>query len=126
MAYKVFISAADKDIDLARDLAHRLEEAGVKVSKPVRIARVGETVATAINRYLRGANEVVVLLTRSSIDDQLVLFEMGAALGLYKRVTPVVVGLEAQSLPPFVRRMPYVRYADLHSYIAGLKRRATN
>jgi len=124
MSYKVFISASSKDNDLAQDLVHRLEKAGVKVSWFKLRVSAGENAAIDVNRGLREADEVIVLLTDHSIHSPRVIFEMGAASGLHKRVTPIVVGVEAEELPPMVRQRQYVRYADLHDYIADLERRA--
>jgi len=124
MAYKVFISSTLKDIDLARDLAHRLEEAGVKVFSVERSAVPGESIVAKVNRGLRQADEVIVILTDSSVNSPALIFEMGAASGLHKRVTPVVVGVKPEELPPMVKQMQYVRYADLHDYLADLKKRA--
>jgi hypothetical protein len=124
MAYKVFISAMRKDRDLAQDLAYRLKEAGVKVFLAEQAAVVGEPIKTEINRGLRQADEVIFILTEGSVNSPAVIFEMGAASGLHKRVTPVVVGVEPEELPPMVKQMPYVRYADLHNYIADLEKRA--
>ena len=124
MAYKVFISATHKDMDLARDLAHRLEEAGVKVFSVEQTVVPGEQIVTKVNRGLRQADEVIVILTDSSINSPGVISEMGAAFGLHKRVTPVVVGIEPEDLPSLVKQMQYIRYADLYDYIAELKKRA--
>jgi hypothetical protein len=121
MAYKVFISATHKDMDLARDLARRLKEVGVKVF-PVERSATPEVIT--VNRSLREADEVIVILTDSSVNSQRVIFEMGAASGMHKRVTPVVVGVEDEELPPMVKQIGYVRYANLHDYIADLERRA--
>jgi hypothetical protein len=119
MAYKVFISATHKDMDLVRDLARRLKEVGVKVF-PVERSATPEVIT--VNRSLREADEVIVLMTDNSINSQPVMFEMGAAFGLHKRVTSVVVGVEDEKLPPMVKK--YIRYADLPEYISELQKRA--
>jgi len=121
MAYKVFISSTLKDIDLARDLAHRLESAGIKVNsgKPV-----AESISSKINRELSRADEVFVILTNESINNSHVMFEIGAASSLRKRITPVVVGLKPSSVPSLIRNLKYINYADLEGYIADLEKRA--
>lgn len=55
MAYKVFISSTMKDIDLARDLAHRLESTGIKVFS-IDKAVSGEAVPSKITRELSRAD----------------------------------------------------------------------
>lgn len=123
MAYKVFISSTQRDIDVARDLARRLEDAGIKVF-PVEETSVPEESATAsITRSLRDADEVIAILTDNSVNSQKVIYEMGAASGLHKRVTPLVVNVEESEIPPFVK--DYVRFAELPAYISELSKRAT-
>ena len=94
MAYKVFISSAWKDIDLVRDLAHRLESAGIQVHSIDKSEVSGETISTKISKDLSNADEVLVILTNESVDNPNLMFELGVASSMRKRVTPVVVGLE--------------------------------
>ncbi|HTF36845.1 MAG TPA: toll/interleukin-1 receptor domain-containing protein [Blastocatellia bacterium] len=121
MPYKVFISSTQRDIDVARDLARRIEEAGVRVF-PVEDTVPGDGEAVSVTRSLREADEVIVILTDNSVNSPWVLYEMGAASGLHKRVTPLVVNVEDSEIPPFVKK--YVRFAELPSYIAELAKRA--
>ncbi len=123
MPYKVFISSTHRDIDVARDLARRIEEAGVRVF-PVEETSVPEesSAAASVTRSLREADEVIVILTDNSIHNPWVLFETGAAFGLHKRVTPLVVNVQDSEIQSFGRK--YVRFAELPSYIAELAKRA--
>jgi len=122
MSYKVFISSTSRDIDVARDLARRINEAGVRVFPVEETAMRGEDVAASVTRELRDADEVIVILTDNSINSPNVLYEMGAASGLHKRVTPLVVNVRDSEIPPFVKE--YVRFAELPDYIAELAKRA--
>ena len=67
MSYKVFISSTHRDIDVARDLARRLKEAGVSVF-PVEDTVSGESAIRWVTRSLREADEVIVIspTTRST------------------------------------------------------------
>jgi len=121
MDYKVFISHTRRDNDLAKDLARRLEEAGATVFSVEKSALSGESVITSVNRGLRDADEVIIILTEGSVNSPGVISQTGAAFSLRKRVTPLVVGVEDNELPPFISK--YVRYPDLHKYIASLARR---
>ena len=123
MPYKVFISSARRDIDLARDLAQRLEKAGVNVLLPAVSSDTGEDLAAKINSDLRKADEVIVILTPESLDSKWLLFEMGVATSLDKQLTPLVQGVEPKELPPIIKQMDYVKYADLERYISRLKQR---
>ena len=123
MGYRVFISYTHRDSDLAMDMAHRLKEAGVEVFPVEKSAVNGESLITTVNRGLREADGVIVIVTDSSVNSPGLNSQMGAALALGKRITPIVVGIDADDLPPFISQYEYVRYADLHSYIPTDARR---
>lgn len=124
MAYKVFISSTLKDIDLARDLSRRLEEAGVDVYSVEKAAVPGEAIFDRIKVELGRADEVLLILTDDSVDNPNLMYELGAATSLRKRVTPVIVGLDASKLPSLIKNLNYVKYPDLPKYISELEKRA--
>ena len=123
MSYKIFISSGFKDLDLARDLAKRLGETGVKVSSAERGVRSGEVLSNQITRQLSNVDEVMVIVTDNSVDSPWLMFELGAASSLRKRVTPLVVGVETNKLPSLIRSMNYIKYPDLAKYIDDLEKR---
>src|SRR5438309_2038659 len=124
MAYKVFISSAWKDIDLVRDFAHRLESAGIQVHSIDKSAVSSEAISTKISKDLSNADEVLVILTNESVDNPNLMFELGVASSMRKRVTPVVVGLEPAKIPSLIKNLKYIKYPDLARYIADLEKRA--
>ena len=123
MAYKVFISSALKDFDLERDLANRLEHAGIEVlshdKKPA-----AETISSRVTKALSNADEIFVILSGESIENPNLMFELGAASSLRKRVTPILVGLEPAKVPSIIKSLKYIKYPDLGRYIAALEKRA--
>ena len=123
MSYKAFISSSLEDLDLARDLAARLESAGVAVNSIERMAAAGEVISTKIPRDLSQADEIFVIVTNDSLHNSNLMFEMGAASSLKKRVTPVIVGLKPTDVPSLIKTMPYIQYPDLANYIKNLERR---
>jgi len=123
MEYNVFISHTHRDSDLAMDLARRLKEAGVNVFPVEKSLVNGESVIATVNPGLRDADEAIVIVTDSSVNSPGLNSQMGAALALEKRVTPIVVGIEEDDLPPFISKYEYVRYADLYAYIPIVARR---
>jgi TIR domain len=122
MSYKVYIGSSQRDVDLARDLAKRLEKAGLEVLMPAE--KAGEDFMAKMNSNLRKANEVIVILTKNSIDSRKLLFAMGAATALDKPLTPIIQGVKREKLPTLIRQMESVKYADLERYISKLKQRA--
>jgi hypothetical protein len=117
MSYHVYISSAARDSGLAQDLGFRLQEIGAEVSSRQGVA---EASPISLDSQLLEADEVVVLLTDHSVNSQGVLFEMGAAWGQHKRLTPVVVGLEDPEVPALVRELSPVKYMDLRKYLLDL------
>ena len=120
--YKVFISSTQKDSDLARDLARRLESAGATV------VSVGETpdgkrFKAAIDRSLREADELVLIVSPDSVNSPSLMFEMGAAFSARKLVTPVLVGIDPSELPPPFRYVASVKYSALEDYISEIAKR---
>jgi len=121
----MFISSAPRDSDLARDLEKRLNKAGLQVISPHPTKGVKENVRARIDgEALRAADEVIALLTKNSSDSSWLLFEIGYAASLGKRVTPLIQGIEPKELPKIIKQMEYVRYAGLDKYISKLQRRA--
>jgi hypothetical protein len=123
MAYKVFISFSVKDIDLARDISRRLKEAGIDVYSVDKSAVPGEAIFNKITVDLGRADEVLLILTDNSIDNPNLMYELGAATSLRKRVTPVIVGLEPNKLPSLMKGLNFVKYTDLPKYISDLEKR---
>jgi hypothetical protein len=123
MAYKVFISFSVKDIDLARDISRRLKEAGIDVYSVDKSAVPGEAIFNKITVDLGRADEVLFNLTDNSIDNPNLMYELGAATSLRKRVTPVIVGLEPNKLPSLMKGLNFVKYTDLPKYISDLEKR---
>lgn len=123
MAYHVFVSSTSNERDLAEDLAQRIRKAGAEVVVWSDTVFRGEWVDLALRRELRKADEVILILTDRSLDSPDLLFELGAASSLHKRVIPLLVGVG--EVPSLIRQFPYIRYNNLHAYLSGLEQRAT-
>jgi len=121
MSYQIFISHDNRDVELARDLKRRLEEAGARAIVLGDEISEGANIRS-INSALREANEVIILLTDNSANNSNVMYELGVADSLDKRVTPVIVNEGVEQRLPVVGRH-FIRYAELHKYISALKRR---
>lgn len=121
MPYKVFISHSAKDNDLARDLARRLQETGSQPFLVEETAASGSNFAGTLEHGLKASDEVIVLLTESSVNSAWVMSEIGAASSLRKRITPVIVG--APDVPSVLRSFQQVKYPDLTAYLSDLRQR---
>lgn len=122
MAYKVFISASHKDRDLARDIGRRLREAKAHVTYSELTMSAGSEFEKTFMKLLQDADEIIVILTNNSIDNLWMMFEIGAASSLRKKVTPVVVGLEDQELPSVIKQLKHIKYDRLSHHISMIER----
>jgi hypothetical protein len=123
MAYKIFISYVPRDKDLADDLAARIRQVAKDVKLVVPRGNPRERFTPAVRSAIEKADAVMILLTASSIDRPYVSVCLGAALGQCKRVVPIVVGLEPETLPGWMHRLQPVWYAHLNAFLLDLPRR---
>jgi len=122
MAYKVFVIATPKDGDLAVELTRRLEKAGIEVlSKKL---HANGAIDNRLRKKLSASDEVFILLTDDSLNNERVAVLLGAALGLHKRITAILVGVREQELPSIIRGMRRLNYLDVVEYISELQSRS--
>jgi hypothetical protein len=105
----VFISHSAGDADWARSFAQALKERGVSVWFDEFDVRPGESVRDALEAGLRSSDVLVALLDANSPSRPNLFFELGAALGMGKRVVAIVPkDLDPSVLPLDVRLRRYL------------------
>jgi hypothetical protein len=124
MSYKVFVSSTHKDLEVAREVANRLENLGLKVYSVERNAVGGDNILTKAKQSMSNADEVLLIVTNNSVNSQGLASEMGLAFSLNKHITPVVKGVKKNELPPLLRHMDYVKYEELSKYLSKVAKRA--
>src|SRR5436305_7593223 len=117
---KIYISSSQRDSDLAHDLAKRLDKPGLQVMTPAGSVDGEDNIKNKVTEELRKADEIIMILTKNSVDSQWLLFELGYATSLGKHVTPLIQGIESEELPDIIKQMEYVKYSDLDKYISTL------
>jgi hypothetical protein len=121
MSYNIFISADSKDTDLARDLCKRLDGAGLTVTTSAgKIDNPREDKKRIAN--LKKADEVIFLITNGALEGKKILFDLGCATSLKKRLAAVLVGLRPKELPSIVQGLDFITYDELEGYIDRLRR----
>ena len=106
---RVFISHSTGDADWARSFAQALKERGVSVWFDEFDVQPGESVRDALEAGLRSSDVLVALLDADSPSKPNLFFELGAALGMGKRVVAIVPkGLDPSVLPLDVRLRRYL------------------
>jgi hypothetical protein len=105
----VFISHSAKDVDWARSFAQALKERGVTVWFDEFDVRPGESLRDAVEAGLRSSEVLVALLDADSSSKPNLFFELGAALGMGKRLVAIVPkDLDPNVLPLDVRLRRYL------------------
>jgi TIR domain len=93
-SYLVFISHSSKDNFIARQLERLIKEKcrkhGIKTFLDEKDIKGGDPIAEVIKSNIQNCNELLVLLSRYSIDRPWVLTEIGAAWGLDKRIVAII------------------------------------
>jgi ABC-type uncharacterized transport system substrate-binding protein len=121
MAHKIFISASHEDRDLARDLQKRLHKAGLAVTYSELTLSAGSSFEKDFMQLLKSADEIIVILSSNSVENLWMMYEIGAASSLRKKITPVVVGLEDKELPSVIKQLQHIRYNEISDYISKLE-----
>jgi hypothetical protein len=100
----VFISHSARDAGWARSFAQALKDRGVNVWFDEFEIRPGESLRDALEAGLRNSDVLVPLVDAESAWKPNLFFELGAAIGMGKRVVPIVPkGMDPNVLPLNVR-----------------------
>jgi hypothetical protein len=110
--YQVFISYSAKDSAIARKLYTLLQIAGANPFLAELNLQPGVKWKAEILNVLRNTPWVFFLATSNSCPSQAVAHEIGASLVLNKKLIPLMWGVKAKDLPPWVDDTQAVDLAD--------------
>ena len=106
---KIFISHSARDADWARSFAQALKQRGVSVWLDEFDVRPGESLREAVEAGLRSSDVLVALLDGEPSSRPNLFFQLGAAIGMGKKVVPIVPqDLDASALPLDIRLRRYL------------------
>lgn len=106
---KVFISHSVSDSAWAREFANSLQQRGLRVSFDASANPSGHSWKEAVEKGLRESNVIVLLVTPDTIKRPNLFFEIGAAMGMGKRLIPVVSkDVDLTELPASLRERRYL------------------
>lgn len=83
-----------------------------------------EAIDRRVRDSLSKSHEVFVLLTEHSLNNSWIVPTLGAAFGLHKPITAVLMGVREHEIPLMVQGMRRLKYADVDDYIAALQSRS--
>ena len=105
----VFISYSIGDANWARSFAEALKQRGVAVWLDQFQIAAGDSLRDALEAGLRESDVLVTLVDAGASIKPNLLFELGAAIGMGKRVVPIVPPeLDASKLPSELRSRRYL------------------
>jgi hypothetical protein len=126
--YLVFISHSTKDHWIAKQMAHLIEEKGrrlgVRVFLDAKDIEGGDSISEVIREHLLSCNELMVLMSRYSVDRPWVLIEMGAAWVLGKRIVAVTDKVSPEEMPDIVAPHKAMDINSFDDYLEQLLKRA--
>ena len=122
--YTVFLSATKRDKELAQDLAERLQAVeGVRVLFAEDMSAKGQNFSTQVVQGLSESDEVVFLVTENALNNQWLNYEAGAAEGLEKMITPILVGVEPERVPSVLNDWQSLKWSRVKDYVEQLQQR---
>jgi nucleoside 2-deoxyribosyltransferase len=100
---KIFISYSYKDAEYVKTLIKTLRSIlpNAVILDPGTQISQGEEIADRVSKMLRESDIVIAMLTQESADTPNILFELGIAVSLQKRVIPIAKQNTDLSLLPF-------------------------
>lgn len=125
----VFISHARADTWVARQISTHITNLGLRTFLDVHDIKGGDAFDDEILAAVEDCAELVVLLTHSSKGRPYVWLEVGAFLGLRKRVTLILSGMLRtdyeidNSIPLAMKRLSVKELNDIGEYFAELLQR---
>ena len=120
--YVVFISHSSRDSWIAGVLAEKVKAVGAEPWLDVLDLEGGDILDQEILKGLDACREAVVLISPNSVGSQWVIFELGAAWGQHKRVTPVLNNVPHDAIGP-LRSTKAIELNGFDLFLSELGRR---
>ena len=120
--YVVFLSHSSRDAWVAKVMAEKIEALGAKCWLDEKDLAGGKVIAEEILKGIDACHEAIVLVSLDSIRSQWVPFEIGAARGQHKHVTPILNNVEPKEMAP-IQDIKGVDLNNFDRFLAQLKRR---
>jgi nucleoside 2-deoxyribosyltransferase len=97
---RVFVSYSHKEAAWAKEFAQALSQRGLQVWIDQLAVKAGESIGEAVEKGLRESDIFVTLIDPSTLSSPSLFFELGAAIGMDKRVVAIVPeDLDPSQLP---------------------------
>lgn len=121
--FQVFISYSSHDSRIAARIGKGIEAVGATKRLDKHFLKGGDDVRETILKEIRESAEVIVLLSPESQKSHWVSYEIGAAQGHGKRVTPILHNLRAKDMGPLLQGFKAIYLNDFDDFLIELKQR---
>ncbi len=121
----MFVSHATSDKWIARVICEKIESTGARTFRDDRDIDGGESIPERIRREIVASQELVVLLTPTSVGRTWVQLEVGAKWGRRKGalIIPILYQVAADRLPGIIQEKRAYQLNDFDEYLKGLRQR---
>jgi hypothetical protein len=128
----IFISHSSRDKRFAKEVIHLLESCFVIPEGSILCTSVegyrlesGATIPIGLRRALEHSYAVVGAITKKGLKSDWVLFELGAAWGIKKKLALLLLGLSHEDLPEILRQrvvLTVTRRADVAKFVDDISK----
>ncbi|WP_428236451.1 toll/interleukin-1 receptor domain-containing protein [Gracilimonas sp.] len=122
---KIFISHSSKDKWAARRISQELEGLGASTFLDEKDIKTGESIDDKIQEHLHDSDDLLILVSPSSVESQWVLIELGGALALKKNVIPIFLYVGANEIPKPIGKLLGRDINDIEKYYAEVSSKIT-
>jgi len=111
--YDFFISYPHKEREWVRRFVEALEQHNLKIWYDEKIIPPGEPFVEKLREGLRNSNAMIYIVTLEALNSRWALMELGGALGLKKKIIPLVAeDVPIGELVPPIRRRRWLIKGD--------------
>jgi len=119
--YLVFISHSVKDRWIARQMSNLIEQKGkkygIKTFLDEKDISGGDSIPETICENIQKCHELILLLSRYSVESTWVLIEIGAAWAHNRRIIPVIDKVTPDEMPDVIGQIKAIDLNDFDEYI---------
>jgi len=122
--FDLFLSYSTKDRDQAAVIVAASEALGLMIFQDRKDIDYGEVWAEEIRLALMNSREIALLASPSAMASEWVQTEWGAAWAMQRTITPILLMMPPDKLPPRLQQRQAVIYGDHQGYLETVRRRA--
>jgi hypothetical protein len=121
--YDLFLSYSSMNRDEARAIETRAGEMDVRVFMDEKAIHPGEVWDEVVRQGLLNSRELALLATAQSLESEWVTTEWGAAWGLGRMITPIILRIDPRELPQRLKQRQWIDYHRFEEFLRVLQLR---